>query len=73
MLLHKKLIHLSILALMSPVAFAQETENVHQLEVIRVKAHPLAQTAADFAAADHIVEKKRTHYTRCHHWRCIRK
>ena len=55
MLLHKKLIHLSILALMSPVAFAQETENVHQLEVIRVKAHPLAQTAADFAAADHIV------------------
>ncbi len=58
MLLHKKLIHLSILALMSPVAFAQETENVHQLEVIRVKAHPLAQTAADFAAADHIVEKK---------------
>lgn len=58
MLLHKKLISLSILAIMSPLTFAQEGDEIHQLDVIRVKAHPLAQTATDFAAADHVVKKE---------------
>lgn len=55
MSLHKNLITLSIFASLSPIVVAQETQ---KLETIQVKAHPLVQTAADFAVADHVIEQQ---------------
>jgi len=58
---HKNLITLSIFAVITPSAFAQQeqaTVAVQTLETIQVQAHPLIQTAADFAVADHVVDQK---------------
>ncbi|MCP0915569.1 zinc piracy TonB-dependent receptor ZnuD [Acinetobacter indicus] len=57
---HKNLITLSIFAVVAPVVFADEANlsNAQQLETIQLKAHPLVQTAADFAVADQVVEQK---------------
>lgn len=57
MFLHKNLITLSILAAISPVVFAAD-DSSQQLATIQLKAHPLVQSAADFAVADHVVEHK---------------
>ncbi|RKG32435.1 zinc piracy TonB-dependent receptor ZnuD [Acinetobacter tianfuensis] len=65
MLFKKKLISVSIFASMAPFAFADEvlTQSkqgaVQQLDTIHVQAHPLEQSAADFAVADHIVSQKK--------------
>ena len=56
MFLHKNLITLSILAVISPVVFADDSSQ--QLATIQLEAHPLVQSAADFAVADHVVEHK---------------
>lgn len=53
---HKNLITLSIFAVITPVVFADDHLQNQQLETIQLKAHPLVQSAADFAVADHIVE-----------------
>ena len=58
---HNNLITLSIFAVITPSAFAQQEEAtvaVQTLETIQVQAHPLIQTAADFAVADHVVDQK---------------
>lgn len=58
---HKNLITLSIFAVITPSAFAQQEEAtvaVQTLETIQVQAHPLIQTAVDFAVADHVVDQK---------------
>ena len=58
---HKNLITLSIFAVITPSAFAQQEQSavtVQTLETIQVQAHPLVQTAADFAVADHVVDQK---------------
>ena len=65
MLFQKKLISASILAVTAPLAFADETITqspqavIGQLETIHVQAHPLEQSAADFAAADNVVSQKK--------------
>ena len=65
MLFKKKLISVSIFASMAPFAFADEdlTQSqkgtIQQLDTIHVQAHPLEQSAADFAVADHIVSQKK--------------
>ena len=53
---HKNLITLSIFAVITPVVFADDHLQSQQLETIQLKAHPLVQSAADFAVADHVVE-----------------
>ena len=53
---HKNLITLSIFAVITPVVFADDHLQSQQLETIKLKAHPLVQSAADFAVADHVVE-----------------
>ncbi len=59
MLFPKNMLTLSILAIASQGAFAQEpAETTQQLETIQLTAHPLVQTAADFAVADHVVDQK---------------
>lgn len=58
---HKNLITVSIFAVITPSALAQQekaTVAVQTLETIQVQAHPLIQTAADFAVADHVVDQK---------------
>jgi iron complex outermembrane receptor protein len=58
---HKNLITLSIFAVIAPSVFAEQqpsTAVVQTLDTIEVKAHPLVQTAADFAVADHVVDQK---------------
>lgn len=65
MLFKKKLISVSIFASMAPFAFADDdlTQSqkgtIQQLDTIHVQAHPLEQSAADFAVADHIVSQKK--------------
>ncbi len=54
MSLSKNLITLSIFAAVSPSVLADVTK----LETIQLTAHPLVQTAADFAAADHVIEQQ---------------
>ena len=59
MVFHKNLITTSIFMVLSPTIFAQEDQNnVQTLDTIQVQAHPLVQTAADFAVADHVIDKK---------------
>ncbi|MHA3893506.1 zinc piracy TonB-dependent receptor ZnuD [Acinetobacter sp. GXMZU3951] len=58
MLFHKNLLSLAILAVIAPAAFAQEDESTQKLSTIQLQAHPLVQSAADFAVADHVVEHK---------------
>ena len=55
---HKNLLTLSILAAFTPVAFAQDDKQAQQLETLKSTAHPLTQTAADFAAADNVIGQK---------------
>lgn len=57
MAFHKNLIMLSILAVVAPAVFADDT-TTQQLETLTSQAHPLVQTAADFAVADQIIEQK---------------
>ena len=55
---HKNLLTLSILAAFAPIAFAQENKQTQQLETLKSTAHPLTQSAVDFAAADNVVGQK---------------
>ena len=57
MAFHKNLITLSILAVVTPAVFADDT-TTQQLETLTSQAHPLVQTAADFAVADQVIEQK---------------
>lgn len=54
---HKNLITLSIFSILTPVAFAEDQST--KLETIQLQAHPLVQTAADFAVADHVIDNKK--------------
>ena len=56
MSLHKNLITLAIFSALAPSAFADEATTT--LDTIQLTAHPLVQTAADFAVADHVVDQK---------------
>ncbi|AYA03777.1 TonB-dependent receptor [Acinetobacter sp. WCHAc010034] len=59
MRLKKNLITASLFAAAAPLAFADENAvQAQRLDTIQVQVHPLAQTAADFAAADHIVSQQ---------------
>src|SRR5574344_864721 len=55
---HKNLITLSIFSVLTPAAFADTDVTNTQLETIQLQAHPLVQTAADFAVADHVIDQK---------------
>jgi iron complex outermembrane recepter protein len=57
MFFHKKILTVSILAAISPFTFAQEDKKSKQLETLKSTAHPLTQTAADYAAADTLLGK----------------
>lgn len=57
----KNLITWSIFAVVAPTVFAEQSSSsipVQTLDTIQVQAHPLVQTAADFAVADHVVDQK---------------
>lgn len=57
----KNLITLSIFAVVAPTVFAEQSSSsipVQTMDTIQVQAHPLVQTAADFAVADHVVDQK---------------
>ena len=58
MSLQKKLLTVSILAALTPQTWADDNKNVQTLETIQVKAHPLVQSAADFAVADHVIDQQ---------------
>ncbi|MDO5542448.1 MAG: zinc piracy TonB-dependent receptor ZnuD [Acinetobacter sp.] len=58
MAFHKNLITLSIFSVLTPAAFANTESSSTQLETIQLQAHPLVQTAADFAVADHVIDQK---------------
>ena len=58
MLFHKNLLSVAILAVIAPSVFAQDDESAHTLSTIQLQAHPLVQSAADFAVADHVVDHK---------------
>ncbi|MGE8539605.1 MAG: TonB-dependent receptor plug domain-containing protein, partial [Acinetobacter sp.] len=58
---HKNLITLSIFSVIAPSVFAEQQTSavaVQTLQTIQVQAHPLVQTAADFAVADQVVDQK---------------
>lgn len=54
---HKNLITISIFLFITPAVFADEIKST-TLNTIQLKAHPLVQTAADFAVADHVIDNK---------------
>lgn len=57
----KNLITLSIFAVVAPTVFAEQSSSsipVQTMDTIQVQAHPLVQTAADFAVADQVVNQK---------------
>ena len=56
---HKNLITLSIFAVIAPSVFAQDSKQNQQLETIQLQAHPLVQSAADFAVADQVIDHKK--------------
>lgn len=58
MYFNKNLITIAIFSMASQTIFA-ENSNVNQLETIRLTAHPLVQTAADFAESDHVIDQKK--------------
>lgn len=58
MLLHKNLITLSIFAIISPAVFAADAIESQQLATIQLQAHPLQQSAVDFAVADQLITHK---------------
>ncbi|EEY91043.1 TonB-dependent receptor [Acinetobacter lwoffii SH145] len=52
---------MSIFAVVAPTVFAEQSSSsipVQTMDTIQVQAHPLVQTAADFAVADHFVDQK---------------
>ncbi|MQW90835.1 TonB-dependent receptor [Acinetobacter wanghuae] len=58
MAFHKNFLAVSILAAATPQVWAEQNNNsVQTLETIQVIAHPLAQTAADFAVADQVIDQ----------------
>lgn len=58
MYFNKNLLSLTILSLLSHSAFADHSVmEAQQLEIIQLKAHPMLQSAVDFAAADHVLEQ----------------
>ena len=59
MAFHKNLITLSIFSVLTPTAFANTESSSTQLETIQLQAHPLVQTGADFAVADHVIDQKK--------------
>lgn len=57
----KNLITLSIFAVVAPTVFAEQSSSsipVQTMDTIQVQAHPLVQTAVDFAVADQVVDQK---------------
>ena len=59
MLIHKNILTLSILSVISPVIWADDhAQNTTKLETIQLQAHPLTQSAADFAVADQVIDQK---------------
>ncbi|MCO8114364.1 zinc piracy TonB-dependent receptor ZnuD [Acinetobacter lwoffii] len=57
----KNLITLSIFAVVTPTVFVEQASSsipVQTMDTIQVQAHPLVQTAADFAVADQVVDQK---------------
>ena len=56
---HKNLITLSIFAVIAPAVFAENPSQDQQLETIKLQAHPLVQSAADFAVADQVIDHKK--------------
>jgi iron complex outermembrane recepter protein len=59
MYFHKKILTVSILAVLAPTAFAEDEIKPQQLEMINVTAHPLNQSPVDFAVADQVLDKKK--------------
>lgn len=55
---HKNFITISIFSIIAPTVFADDLKQTTKLETIQLQAHPLVQTAADFAVADHVIEHK---------------
>ena len=62
MFMHKNILTLSILGIISPAVLAedqiQNTTPTTKLEIIQLQAHPLTQSAADFAVADQVIDQK---------------
>ena len=56
---HKNLITLSIFAVIAPAVFAENPSQNQQLDTIKLQAHPLVQSAADFAVADQVIDHKK--------------
>ncbi|TCB49806.1 TonB-dependent receptor [Acinetobacter sp. ANC 4779] len=56
---HKNLITLSIFAIITPAVFAEDSSQNQQLETIKLQAHPLVQSAADFAVADQVIDHQK--------------
>ncbi|MFH7806362.1 zinc piracy TonB-dependent receptor ZnuD [Acinetobacter sp. BSP-53] len=59
MLVHKNLITFSIFAVIAPAVFADEDTQTQQLATLKLQAHPLVQSAADFAVADQVIDHKK--------------
>ena len=56
---HKNLITLSIFAVIAPAVFAEDSSQNQQLDTIKLQAHPLVQSAADFAVADQVIDHQK--------------
>ena len=56
---HKNLITLSIFAVIAPAVFAENPSQNQQLDTIKLQAHPLVQSAADFAVADQVIDHQK--------------
>ena len=60
MLFHKNLLTISILAVVSSSVLAEEHTPINQkLSTIELQAHPLTQSAADFAVADDVIDQEK--------------
>lgn len=56
MVFQKKILALSILGMTVSSAWADQNNNIQTLDTIQVTAHPLVQSAADFAVADQVID-----------------
>ncbi|MDK1684269.1 zinc piracy TonB-dependent receptor ZnuD [Acinetobacter terrestris] len=56
---HKNLITLSIFAVIAPAVLAENPSQNQQLGTIKLQAHPLVQSAADFAVADQVIDHQK--------------
>ncbi len=66
---HKNLITLSHFFSADTCSICQYSETGStQLETIQLQAHPLVQTAAEFAVADHVIDQKTVGRAQYHHW-----